>query len=189
MRRVLNAPCLRVLVCLVAVVLAGCSSSSPNTYSNVDPQADFSRYRSYGFFEKLATDRPDYESLESSFLKVAVAQQLDRLGYSYSSDPDIRINFYLHTEEKLRTYSTPVAHGYYGYRDYNSWGGYSAETQVKQYTQGTLNIDMVDAHSGKMIWEGVGTGTLTDRDIQNMEQTLDSAVVEIFKQFPAVAAP
>ena len=188
MRIVLHKCRVMLLLCLASLVLAGCSST-PNTYSNVDPAADFSSYRSYGFYDKLSTDNQDYESLETSFLKVAVAQQMDKLGYSYTKDPDVRLNFYLHTEEKLRTYSAPVSHGYYGYRDYNSWGGYTAETQVKQYTQGTLNIDMVDAKSGKMIWEGVLTGTLTDRDVKNMEQTLDGAVVEIFKNFPGRTAP
>ncbi len=184
----LNSGYILAQIVLAATLLSGCSSS-PNIYSNVDPEADFSRFSSYGFVENPATNNQDYESLETSFLKVAVAQHMDRRGYSYSSDPDIRINFYLHTEEKLRTYSTPVAHGYYGYRDYNSWGGYTAETQVQQYTQGTLNIDLVDARGGKMIWEGVATGTLTDRDVQNMEQTLDAAVAQIFEQFPATAAP
>ncbi len=172
-----------ILAVTMLMLLSACSSTS-DTYANVDPAVDFSAYKTYGFIDNPSSNSQGYESLETSFLKVAVAQQMNQRGYHYDKQPDLLLNFYIHTKEKLHTYSTPVAHGYYGYRSYNSWGGYAYETQVQQYTEGTLNIDVVDAHTNKLVWEGVLTGRLTDQDVANLEATVDAAVKQVFTNFP-----
>ena len=114
---------LRLIASLALAALMVACASTTDSYANVDPAADFSSYKTYGFVDSPASNSQDYESLETSFLKVAVAQQMDARGYHYAKEPDLLLNFYIHTKEKSQTYSTPVAHGYCGYRDYNSWGG------------------------------------------------------------------
>lgn len=43
--------------------------------------------------------------------------------------------------------------GYYGYRRYGAWPGYAFATApvVRQYTEGTLNIDLVDRSRNRMV--------------------------------------
>lgn len=178
-----------VAVLAAVVFVAGCASS-PNTFSHVDPTADFGSYKTYGFMENLATDKANYESMHSNFLKVAVAQELDVRGFEYSADPDLLINFYILTNEKIRTRTVPTGGSYYGYRApyYDAWGGYGGyETRVDQYTEGTLHIDFVDPASKKLVWEGGATGRVTDEKIRNLEKTIDNAVGAIMKQFPVQA--
>jgi hypothetical protein len=56
----------------------------------------------------MATDKAGYPSLETNFLKVAVAQQLDLRGMHYDPEnSDVLMNFYIHTDEKTRTTQTP----------------------------------------------------------------------------------
>ena len=175
-----------ILLTVAAVVSAGCAST-PNTFSNADPTVDFSTYKSYGFYSELSTDKRNYESMESNFLKVAVAQQLDRRGLSYSNDPDLMVNFYINTKEKIRSRSVPTMGGYYGYRDpfYDTWGGYGGyETRIDQYTEGTLNIDVVDAKTKKLVWEGAVAGRVTDSAIRELEKTIDNAVAVIMERYP-----
>lgn len=186
----MNALMTRSLVIMAALLLASCAST-PNTFVNADPDIDFSQYRTFGYFPKLSTDKAQYESLVSSFLKVAVAQQLVARGLTHDEEnPQLRVNFYINTQEKIKSRSVPTAGGYYGYRDpfYDPWGGYgmgaSYETRVTQYTEGTLNIDVVDAASKKLVWEGAIAGRLSDKDIRNMEQTVDEAVAAVMKGFP-----
>lgn len=181
----------RFLTILTAVLFTACAST-PNTFANADPTVDFSNYRTYGYFEILSTDNARYQSLVSSFLKVAVSQELDRRGLSYDPEnPDIRVNFYINTQEKIRSRTVPTMRSYYDYRDsfYDPWAGYGGygggyETQVDQYTVGTLNIDVVDAASKKLVWEGAVSGRLTDNDVRNMEQTVDEAVGDVMAKFP-----
>ena len=164
-------------VLLLASALTWGCASTPNTFANVAPDADFSQYSTFGFLDKPSTDGERYESMETSFLKVAVAQEMDRRGFSYAESPDLLINFYIHTKEKIRSRSVPTTGAYYGYRDpfYDPWLDYGVgvayETRIDQYTEGTLNIDVIDAKTNKLVWEGAISGRVTDADIRNLEKT------------------
>jgi hypothetical protein len=173
-------------IIIVALSVFGCAS--PTVISNIDNSVDFSAYRSYGFFETLATDKENYESMESNILKVAVAKQLERRGLVYAENPDLLVNFYINTEEKIRSRSTPtMGGGYYGYRDpyYDTWGGYGGtETRIEQYTQGTLNIDFVDSQRKSLVWEGSVSGRITEKVLKNLSTEIEKAVDDIFSAFP-----
>jgi hypothetical protein len=173
------------------LVIAGCSTTSkPDTYSRVAPDVDFRGVKTYGFLSEMATDRQGYESLETNFLKVAVAQQLDLRGLHYDPEnPEVLMNFYIHTEDKIRSRQTPsMGGGYYGYRGgyYDSFGYGGYETTIEQYTVGTLTIDMIDAKARKILWEGTATGRVSKKDVQNLEETIDLAVQDIFMKFPVL---
>ena len=174
------------LLTAMASIFFGCAST-PNVFSQADPTTDFGSYKTYGFFKELATDNTDYESLITSFLKVSVAQQLDLRGLSYDPEnPDLLVNFYLYTEEKIRSHAVPTMNGYYGWRDpyYEPWPGYAYETRIVQYTEGTLNIDIGDVAKHKLVWEGATVGRITDEVVRNLERSVDQAVADVFTQFP-----
>lgn len=181
-----------VLSMIAGFFLASCSTTSPEVYSNVAPGSDFRGIKTYGFLADMSTDKGSYQSLETNFLKVAVAQQLDLIGLRYDPEnPEVLMNFYIHTEDKIRTRQTPtMSTGYYGYRggyyDGFGYGGTAYETRVDQYTAGTLTIDMIDPKERKLLWEGTVTGRLTKKDVQNMEATIDQAVKDIFVKFPVL---
>jgi len=177
---------------VVAALLLTACASTPNTFSNADPSVDFSQYKTFGYFSTLSTDNAQYQSLVSNFLKVAVAQELVVRGLDHDEEnPDLRVNFYINTQDKIKSRSVPTAGGYYDYRDpfYDPWGGYGGvgvayETRIDQYTEGTLNIDVVDGKTNKLVWEGSVVGRLTEKDVRNMEQTVDEAVAEVMVNFP-----
>jgi len=173
----------RLMPSVMALVISACASA-PVTYSNIDANSDFSQYKTFGFFDNLATDRSGYESTESRYLKAAVTREMNQRGFSYADEPDLKINFNVNTKEKIRSRQTPTAGGYYGYRGsyYGAWGGY--ETHIDQYTEGTLNIDVVDARSQKLVWAGAIVGPDTEAARKNLEAVVHEAVQEIYKQFP-----
>lgn len=181
---------LRAALSAVALVFVYGCASAPNTISNVAPGADFSNYSTFGFLSVLSTDKENYESMESNFLKVAVAREMDRRGLTYSEAPDLIVNFYIHTQEKIRSRSVPTTSAYYDFRDpfYDPWGGYGMgmgyETRIDQFTEGTLNIDVVDADTKKLVWEGAVSGRITQKDLKRLEQTIDEAVGVIMVNFP-----
>lgn len=177
---------------LMVTFFAACSSSTRETYSSVAPDSDFRGIKTYGFLAQLSTDKAGYESLETSFLKAAVAQQMDLRGLKYDPvNPEVVWNFYIHTEEKLNSRQAPaMGGGYYGYRGgyYNGfgYGGMAYETRIEQYTVGTLNIDMIDPKAHKLLWEGALIGRLTNKDEKNLEATINEAVEDVFVKFPVL---
>ncbi len=181
----------RLAVITMAAAILGLSacSSGPKVFTNENPSADFSTYRTYNFEPRLGTDKRDgVRSILSGYLVAAADGEMQARGYQRSDNPDLVLNFYLHTKEKIRTTSSPSTGGYYGYRRgrYNAYGGY--ETQVTQYTEGTLNIDIVDNKSAQLAWEGIAIGRVNDKVLKNLEASANAAIAEFFKKFPYIAA-
>jgi hypothetical protein len=156
-------------------------------FINQDPAADFSKFKTYGFEEKLGTDRQTgSQSLVSTYLTRAVSRELEAMGYRRSDNPDLLVNFYVNTEEKIQSRQVPTSSAYYGYRGgYNAWGGYGGyETQISQFTEGTLNIDLIDAGKNQLVWEGAVTGKITKKVRENLEAAVDQATAEVFSYYP-----
>lgn len=178
----------RRLALAAALLLAGCASG-PKLFVNEDPAVDFATYRTFAFAEPLGTDRPEYSSMLSTYLQNATRRELEARGYQYSeTNPDLLVNFYVKTTEKVTSTSVPsgpaYGAGYYGYRgmNYGVWTGY--ETQVRQYTEGTLNIDMVDSRLRRLVWEGVAVGRVRDSARENLQQAVDDVTALVFARYP-----
>ena len=179
----------RLLACalLGLLVLAGCASG-PTIRSNVDPGVDFSRFRTFGFFEPLATDREGYQSLVSQQLVSSAERELVARGLTRSdTNPDLLINFSANLDQRLRIRQTPPtsAGGMHRHRRgfYNTWPGYQ-RTEIREYTQGTLGIDVVDPARRQLIWEGFAIGRVTQSTTDNLGPVLNDAVVDILRDFP-----
>jgi hypothetical protein len=175
------------LTLLAACVVTACSST-PNTVSNVDPSVDFTRYKTYAFVADLATDKQAYQSLETTHLKRSVKREMEQRGFTQSDTPDVAVNFSVETAEKMRTRSVPNVSsgvGYDPYYDvyYDDWGT-THSTRIDQYTEGKLNIDLIDVGSRKLVWQGSTKGRITKKDEKDWAGTLDTAVTEIFAAFP-----
>ena len=63
--------------------------------------------------------------------------------------------------------------------------GCNKSTHVSQYTEGTINIDMVDARAKRMIWEGVAVGRLKDnRSNDEVRDASNKGVANMFSGYP-----
>ena len=172
---------------LAIMVLTGCASG-PKIYTNQDPSADFSQFKTYGYTQ-LDTDKDRYGSLLSQYMMTAASRELEARGYRKSDNPDLIVNFHVQTQEKIKTTQTPTSSmGYYGYRGYGGWGGHTGyETQVTQYTEGTVNVDLVDNKKSQLVWEAALVGRVTDKARENLEATVNEVMVEVFQSYPYIA--
>jgi hypothetical protein len=186
MKPIRSIPHAAMAVLLAVLVLGGCATK-PNVRSDYDHSADFARYRTFNFASPLSTDKLGYSSLVTQELKSAVTTQMEKRGYKLdSTNPDVLLNFSGKLQEKQDIESTPGP--YYGYRTgfYGAWPGYGMGNEVYtvNYTEGTLNVDMVDASRMQMVWEGVIVGEIKKEHLKDREATIDKAVAEIFSKYP-----
>jgi hypothetical protein len=180
------------LVGSALLFLAGCASA-PKVRVSADPQSDLSAYQTFGFVQPFGTDKEGYSTIVSEQLKRAVRRELEARGYKFASDkPQLLVNCNAKLDAKLRVDSTPTAglamgRGYYGYRGgvYAAWPAY--ETRVDEYTEGTLNVDLVDGSQKRLIWEGVAVGRVSEKSRENLGPAIDSTVADIFRKFPGKA--
>ena len=175
----------------MAAGATGCASD--NIRSDYDPSADFSQYKTYNFFADAGPEQTNYQSFFSQYMMEAITIEMDKRGYVKSNDPDLLVNFNAILQEKtdVRTTPAPTYGGYYGYRGgfYDPRGGYgyATETHVSQYTQGTFNIDLVDARAKKLVWEAVGQGRVSEKDLEELDDRVYEGVPKFFAKYPFTA--
>jgi hypothetical protein len=194
MRKHQHRPTQIFVILLFLASFAGCASSG-TLRSDYDRSADFGAYKTWNFFEDAGPDYEGYESLFTQYMLEAITIEMENRGYVKSDNPDLLVNFNAFVQDKTKVRTTPATPppmgGYYGYRGgyYGAWGGYGygTETHVSQYTEGTFNIDIVDANKGQLVWEAVGVGRITDDTRQNLRQKVMEGVPRFFELYPFVA--
>ncbi len=194
----MRSPFRALAAALLAAGLAGCASG-PDIRADQDPAANLSAYRTFGFFEPLATNKAGYSTILSARLKDAARRELETRGYEYDAvNPELLVNFNLNIQEKTEIRSTPSAsagYGYYGYRAgmYGAWSGYPYDVETTNYKQGTLTVDVVDAGRKELVWQGVAEGRVSKKAMENPAAAIDAVMPQIFAKFPgrnpAPAAP
>ena len=176
---------LKIAALLITVLGMAACSSGPELRSDLDPGTDFTRFKTYGFVRVTGTDQANYQTLVTQHFKSAVRTEMDARGYRFvESNPDLLVNFNAVLSEKVRVTSQPRTGMYYGYRGYGAWGGYGSYTDVRQYTQGTVNIDLIDASRQQLVWEGVAVGTVRESDKDEIRQRIAGVVAQIMNQYP-----
>jgi len=170
------------------LLLAGCASG-PRITSEVDPAADFSRYRSFGFYTPLALEKQGYATPTTDRIKAATRAQMETRGYVFNAnDPDLWVNLNAYMQERTSVSSVPtVDYGYYySYRarSYVAVPYWNERTDVRQYTEGTLNVDIVDRQRNSLVWEGVAVGRMSKMTPQDRAVRIDQTVAEIFQRYP-----
>jgi hypothetical protein len=174
-----------------ALLITACASTGPNIQTDYDHSTDFSQYRTYNFFSPLGIEGPNYSTIYGAVFREAISREMNARGYVLSDDPDLLLNVSARLQDKTKvtTYNDPYPTGYYGYRRgfYDPWMGYGygTSTHVSQYTEGTVNIDMVDARERHMVWEGVAVGRLKEgRTNEQVRQAINDGVASMFNGFP-----
>jgi len=179
-----------------AILLASCASK-PSIESDYDHTVDFSQYKTYGFFNPMGIENPNYSSIYGSIFRDSISKEMESRGYKQSDDPDLMINVSGRLQDKTKVTTMNDSYmggyggygGYYGYRRgaYGAWGGYGygTSTHVSNYTEGTVNVDIVDRNLKRMVWEGVAVGRI-DEDKTNEEKrtNINAGIQEMFAGYP-----
>lgn len=175
---------IRTLVLALAIgLVAGCAASGPTISSNKDPNADFSSIQTFGFMNPLGTDRSGARTPLSQMLANSVIKELEMRGLRQAENPDVAINFFVNTEQRMDVRQVPTS-GFHRYRHgrYRTWGGY--ETRIREFTQGTLALDIIDPQRSVLIWEGTAVGRLGRGNIEITQEQVDDVVATLLKEFP-----
>ncbi|BCD96411.1 DUF4136 domain-containing protein [Marinagarivorans cellulosilyticus] len=188
----LSVRSLQAVLVFAAVFLVGCASG-PKIHSVYEKGINFSEYKTFAFLDSVEpAGEQAYRSLTNKYLQEAIRKELTSRGLTEQKGGDLLVGFHVSTKEKITSTSSPSMNaGYYGYRGrygYSYGMGYGTETRVSQYTEGTLNIDVVDANQKQLVWEGVAVGKLKEPKENKLRGDIHAVVQQIFMEYP-VAAP
>ncbi len=177
------------LAALLLALLAACATG-PRISSDSDPRADFSAYRTFAFYSPLAIEREGYASLVSGRMKAAARDEMEARGYRYSEeDPDLWLNINAYMQRRTDVSTIPdVDYAYYysyRHRGYVAVPYWHDRTTVHRYTEGTMNIDLVDAERNALVWEGIAVGRVTrNQDAAARDAAIDATIRDIFAAYP-----
>ena len=164
---------------IISVFLAGCSSVSVN--QDYDPDYDFSKLKTYGFIPLSSEEGID--QLSADKLTVALKKELTAKGYTLSEQADfgIALMFSSKTKTNIQSYGYGYGYGYWGRPGMYGTGG----VDVTQYDEGTLVIDIIDMAEQKLVWRGIGSGTMSQSPtVEERTANINYVVAEILAQFP-----
>jgi hypothetical protein len=176
---------------LLLISLTACKSSFKVSSENLTTR-NLGRLESFKFFNPDNMPEANFAFSDTNKRRLfdAVAEEMIKRGFSSKQEADLIIKIQGGT-----TYEIEDKEPYYGYNDYynrNYYGGYypyswSRDSRLyddisKKTT--IIIIDVMDADTDKLLWQGTGSGVLSEKE-EMVEANLRRAVADIFLQFPA----
>jgi len=147
---------LRFLLLLLVVLAAGCATRGPVIAVNASPEVDLTSYRTWNFIQPLGTDRSSgIRSPLSTMLMSAMQNEMAARGLTQSDTPELLVDFFVTTQERIDVRTTPthsVHRSHWNRGWYSTWPSYT--TTVRQFTEGTLLIDLIDPNLSALVAEG-----------------------------------
>jgi hypothetical protein len=176
-----------ILLSVAASLMIVACASGPTVRTSGDPSANLASYKTFGYFDRMGTDKAGYSTILTSTLKESTRRELESRGLKYvDSNPELLVNFNVNVKDRTDVQSTPTAGGYYGYRAgmYHGWAGYPQDIETVHYQEGTVGVDVVDATKKQLVWQGVAEGRITKAVAENPAGAVDKAITEIFAKYP-----
>lgn len=159
------------------------SCSSVRVASDYDTNANFNQFTSYAFF-KPGIDKAEISDLDKKRILRAIDAEMSAKGLQKSENPTMLISIFTKAKERVDVYQN-----YYGWGSPWGWGwgspwgmGYGG-SNVSTTTEGTLYIDIIDAKTNELIWQGMGTAPIA-RDMEKKEARIKEIVTKILEKYP-----
>ena len=173
-----------IVLSLVAFALIT-SCSTVDVVSDYDNRANFNTYKSYAF-HKSGIDRARISDFDKRRILKAVEYEMSQRGFQKSRNPDVLVNIFTSERERVQVYNYGWGWGgWYGPYWGPYWGGYWGGPYVSYYTEGALFIDLIDAKTKQLVWQGKGIGTLSRyKNIEKKERRIQQFVFEIMQEYP-----
>jgi hypothetical protein len=173
-------------------LVCGCATQL-QVGSDYDRSATFRNYHTFMVVQRehRGLENP-LNPLVAARVADAIRADLNQKGYVETSDPqaaDFMIDFTIGSRERADITSYPRPYAGWGWGEPRWWGGpYWGDTlDVHQYREGTLSVDVFDAHSHRPVWHGWAKKELSDDDIEHSTGPVQRAVAAVLAKFPPTA--
>ena len=177
----------------LAAGLTGCQSGGPQVQTDYDKSVNFTQYHTFAFqpgriVSRLGTRDVD-NTLVGNRIRDAVLTQLPARGLQpVTQNPDLVVTYIAGAQNRQQVedlgpspYDSPFFGGPFFLRhDAAWWGPGYDQFYVRNYTEGTLILDMIDPRTRQLVWRAYVTGEVGKPD----EGTINKAVAAALKNFP-----
>jgi hypothetical protein len=172
--------------CLFAVA---CATTTFEAVSDFDNSYDFTAVRRIAILPIDRTSAAErlISDMQVGRIDAALAEELQSRGFTVvedREDADVYLSWHLVTRERtdIRSYNASSA--------YQCWrcGPPVSDVSVRQYTEGTFIVDMIDPLRNRSVWRSTIQSRLSDKpDPQQAEQRRAAAAKAVLAPFPPQA--
>ncbi len=183
---------MRYLIFLTCILFLVPSCSSIKVSQDYDIAVSFSKYTRFTFAEKdphrQADSLYDNELINQRFYRI-IKNCLQDKGLNYQGDTegsDFIVSFNFTVRPKMDIYNISRQMGF-SYGSYNRYGGVGARTctDISEFDQGILIIDIKDSPTQKLIWRGTGTDVISIYATpEEMNEQVKEMVTAVLRNFP-----
>lgn len=161
-------------------IIAFTSCSTVKVGSDYDKEVNFSNYNSFAFY-KPGIDQVKISDLDKKRILRAIEAELVAKGMTKSETPNLLVSFFTKETERVDVYNNMYGYGW----GWNPWyyGGYYGPT-VSTTTEGSLFVDLIDAGTNQLVWQGLGVADLITNDMVKKEARINEIVHEILATYP-----
>lgn len=165
---------IKLLAVFSLLILTACSSVYVNT--DYDKKANFSQYKTFAYL-KSGIDKAEISDLDKRRILYSLDEVLTAKGFTKSDNADILISFFTKERERVDYYNNV------GWTwGWNPWWGFNYNIPSTS-TEGTLIIDVIDGKTKELIWQGKGSGYLT-QDVDRKDARIKEFVSKILEKYP-----
>lgn len=167
------------LIPVLILILSACNSV--RIASDYDTSANFDQLKSYAF-HKNSIDKVEISDLDKKRILKAIDEEMTAKGFTKSESPDMLISIFTKDNTRVDVWNNNFGWGWgwgWGWNPW-MWGG---RTSVSTVNEGILYIDIIDARKKELIWQGEGSGVLT-QNTKKKEEKIREFVRRILSQYP-----
>ncbi|MCH4554049.1 DUF4136 domain-containing protein [Aestuariibaculum lutulentum] len=175
---------------ILALLFVVTSCSSIKVATDYDKNANFTTYKTFAFY-KTGIDKAEINDLDKRRILRAIEAELLAKGFTKSENPDLLVSLFTKSNQRVDVYNNAWGYGAWGW---GGWGPYGAgfgpgwgwgwnQPTATTSTEGVLYIDLIDANKKELVWQGMGTGYLT-QNMEKKEALIKEFVAEILAEYP-----
>lgn len=167
------------LFLILASATLGLTSCSPfQVTSDYAETANFNAYKTY----KLRIDDLKLNDIDKDRVLNEVSKQLQMKGLSVAENPDLIVNVKAN-HKKVNDIQSNRPYGMWGWGGPYGWGIGAGRTWNYNYNEGALVLDIIDARTQKLVWQGKGSGIAVDSP-KAKQKEIPAIVAEIMANYP-----
>jgi hypothetical protein len=165
-----------VSILIAALAFTGCSTRSL-VQTDYDRSANFVKYQTFRLAEgtrKSSDANPTYfNDLVAQRIQDALVSHMKGRGYQYNEPADLIVSFYLKVDNRIDYRPNPWG-----------WGWWGMQNQIPyEVKEGTLVVNLVDARSERLVWQGFVTQNW-ERKPEKRERQIRDGISMIFAKYP-----
>lgn len=167
----------RTILSTLALGLAASAAVFAGVKTDYDRSAHFERYQTFAWRTPRPTNGIVQNSLLDQRVKTDVDKQMAARGMREDTQhPDVYLVYHANAAPRQEVFGG----GWGGWRR-PYWGG---PAYVTTYVAGSIILDMVDAHSGQLVWRAYMENTGSKLSDVQSDKNVAKLVASAFKQFP-----